>query len=837
MTSRSFKIVAVSIATCLMIFSIAASAATETIIHNFNRMPGGGNPNNALIADAAGNLYGVTPKGGANGVVFRLSKNAQGRWIETVLHNFIGGVKGPDGMIPEASLLLDAAGNLYGTTQGGGTLGCGIAFRLSPTASGPWKETILHTFACYPVDGSRPSGALIADSLGNLYGVTLEGGSGGCNDTYTVFGCGTVYELSPNAGGYTETVLDSFGTTTGLTQTTPSGPLAMDSQGNLYGTAEAGGTAVCSFYGGCGTVFKLTKTGSGWTESTIYSLTGGADGDTPVSGVFFDAAGNLYGTGAGYYNFGGVFILSPNADGTWSEASPFTFTPNNFGLWVTNGNVVRDSAGNLYGAAELGGTTICAVNNNGCGGIYKLTHGTSGWAESNLYSFTNGTDGSNPAATLLRDSAGNLFTTTINGGQGAGSVFELSPASGGSFNGHVLYDFPVLSEGMVPYSGLTPDGLGNYYGTTSTGGINAGCIYFSGCGTVFKLSPNGKGGWLETVIYAFTGKNGDGLFPTGNLLLDASGNLYGTTSGGGVFGYCSGFNDTCGTVFKLSPNGDGTWTETVLHAFTGYTTSDGGTPAYGLVMDANGNLYGTTPSGGAKDCGVVFELSPTASGPWTEAILHDFGSTGDIPNPSSPLIFDQSGNLYGTSYSPSGGTSSVYRLSPTAGGWTESFLFTFTNSNTSGGFGPHGNIAFDAAGNLIAATVGGGKYNDGVVFKLTPTTTGPWTETVLYNFKGVNGDGYGQSGGVTLAGGNIFGTTQYGGTFSSTCGTVGCGTVFELTPSTTGTWTEHVLHRFSGGTDGTQPRGSVIVDALGNVFGTASGGGSGASGVIFEIKP
>lgn len=830
MNSRSHKVTILLIG-CLLGFTITASAATETVVHTFAIEPNGAYPNMGLIADAAGNFYGVTPKGGAHGIVFRLSKNAQGHWTETVLHNFLGG---SDGVVPQAGLMLDKAGNLYGTTQGGGVYNCGVAFRLSPTASGPWKESIVHTFACYPVDGNWPSGALISDAAGNLYGVTLEGGAGGCGDGYTTYGCGMVYELSPAGGGaYSETILDSFGTSSN-SESNPSGPLAFDSQGNLYGTAETGGNGQNCYYYGCGTVFKLTKGSGGWTESTIYNLTGGADGDSPVSGVFFDAAGNLYGTGAGYYNYGGVFILSPNSDGTWSETSPFAFTNLSGGLWETVGNVALDSSGNIYGAAAVGGLASCL--NFGCGGIYELVHGSSGWTQSDLYDFTDGTDGANPQATVLRDSSGNLYTTTFNGGKGVGSVFELSPASSGGWNGKAIYDFPLLTEGTMPYAGLTPDGAGNYYGTTATGGNNSSCGYSIGCGSVFKLSPNGKGGWKETVIYIFTGKNGDGAYPTGNLVFDSGGNLYGTTQTGGAVGTCS-YNDYCGTVFKLAPNSNGTWTETVLYAFTGYTKGDGSDPIYGLVLDAAGNLYGTTTRGGTYDTGTVFELSPSSGGTWTETILHIFGGTGDTANPSSPLVMDASGSLYGSTVPFGGGNGAVYRLSLSGSVWTETLLFQFPNA-TSTGSGPAGNIVFDGEGNLYGATGFGGAYQVGTIYKLTPASSGPWTETVLYSFRGVNGDGSYPQGGVTFdAAGNLYGTTQRGGTYSSLCGSLGCGTVFEVSPTSSGPWHEQVLHRFAGGGDGSTPSSQLVVDPSGNAWGTASAGGSGGAGIVFEIKP
>jgi uncharacterized repeat protein (TIGR03803 family) len=827
-----------SVLALFVVSALVASAATETIVHSFNRQPNGANPEAGLIADAAGNLYGTAVRGGSYGVVFKLSFNSHHTWTETVIHNFTGGYGGPDGVVPEGDLLFDATGNLYGVTEGGGTNNCGIAYKLSPVASGPWKETILHNFTCYPSDGAHPSGGLIFDAAGNLYGVANVGGSGGCGDGYSVYGCGAVYELSPtSSGAYTEAILYSF-TSNNNFEGNPSGRLVFDKSGNLYGTAQSGGTGVNCYYYGCGTAFKLTPGSTGWTETTIYNLTGLSDGDTPSSGVIFDASGNLWGTGAGYYNYGGIFELTPNSDGTWTETSPYTF-----GATVSfpYGNIVIDAAGNLFGAAEA--TPGCSFT-TGCGAIYELSHGSSGWTETTLYTFTGKSDGSNPMSTLLRDAGGNLYATTEAGGVtlggvgGAGSVFKLSPASGGKWTGAALYDFPMLDEGTIPYGGLVADSAGNLYGTTETGGLNIDCGYYIGCGTVFQLSPI-TGGWKETIIYNFTGTNGDGAYPMANLAVDASGNLYGTTRYGGVLNSaCTSFGNStnCGTVFKLAPNGNGTWTESVLHSFTGYASGDGANPTTGLVLDASGNVYGTTSTGGSTfNAGIAFQLTPSSGGTWTENILHVFGAPGDIGAPSSTLVFDKSGSLYGSAGSGNGTgffNGGVFRLSPSGGGWTESLLFTFATGNAPTG------VALDSEGNLYGTTVYGGSYNGGLAYKLTSNSSLPWTQTILYNFIGVNGDGAVPQGSVILdAAGNLYGTTTYGGLVNPSCITYGCGTVFELSPTTSGPWRERVVHRFTGGKDGSAPYGGVILDSAGNVFGTATAGGSGASGIVFEVKP
>jgi uncharacterized repeat protein (TIGR03803 family) len=552
--------------------------------------------------------------------------------------------------------------------------------------------------------------------------------------------------------------------------------------------------------------------------------------------VIFDTSGNLWGTGAGYYNYGGIFELTPNSDGTWSETSPYAFGTT---LFSPYGNIIFDSAGNLFGAAEF--STPCS-STYGCGAIYELSHGSSGWTETTLYNFTGGSDGSVPMSTLHRDSAGNLYATALyggvaQGGFGGGSVLKLSPGSGGTWTGAVLYDFPVLDEGISPYGGLVADVAGNLYGTTEEGGSNTSCGYYPGCGTVFQLTPVATGGWKETVIYNFTGANGDGAFPSAKLVFDTAGNLYGTTRYGGITtSACNSVSEQCGTVFKLSPNGNGTWTETVLHAFTGYSTGDGANPTTGLVLDAAGNVYGTTSTGGGNfNAGIAFQLTPSSGGTWTEKILHVFGGTGDIGQPSSTLIFDKSGNLYGAAGNGNGTgffNGGVYRLSPSGSSWTETVLFSFASAA-----GPTG-MALDNEGNLYGTTIFGGSYNGGLAYKLTPTSSGSWAQTVLYNFIGVNGDGAFPQGDLVLDSlGNLYGTTTYGGTISQSCIIYGCGTVFELMPTSSGPWHERVLHRFTGGKDGAAPYSGVTFDSAGNLFGAATVGGSGASGVVFEVKP
>jgi uncharacterized repeat protein (TIGR03803 family) len=382
----------------------------------------------------------------------------------------------------------------------------------------------------------------------------------------------------------------------------------------------------------------------------------------------------------------------------------------------------------------------------------------------------------------------------------------------------VLYSFKDNgTDGYAPYAGLMFDAAGNLYGTTYYGGVH-------GDGTVFRLSP-GAGGWAETVLYNFCSVDGcaDGTWPNAGLTLDAAGNLYGTTwNGGGASSY--------GTVFQLAPGAGNTWTETVLHGFG--ENGDGHYPyAVGLIFDAAGNLYGTTLRGSEHDGGTVFKLMPGGGGTWTETVLNRFG---DLPRRGSHsqagLIFDTAGNLYGTT--EAGGAyrcGTVFKLTPnTDGRWTETVLHSFKGSD---GRSPYASLIFDTAGNLYGTTYKGGAHGLGTVFKITPGANGTWAETVLHSF-GAGGDGYYPYASLIFdAVGNLYGTTSWGGSNGN------YGVVFQLVPGVGGKWKEKVLHSFGASGDGVYPYAGLIFDADGNLYGTTSQGGADNSGTVFKITP
>ena len=371
-------------------------------------------------------------------------------------------------------------------------------------------------------------------------------------------------------------------------------------------------------------------------------------------------------------------------------------------------------------------------------------------------------------------------------------------------NEKVLHSFNGGTDGSYPVAAMIADHAGNLYGTTRYGGTN-------GQGTVFELT-NSNGTWNETILYSFAGGN-DGASPAASVVMDAAGNLYGTTRLGGA--------DSAGTVFKLALV-NGTWQESVIYTFTGGT--DGGSPQSALTL-VGSTLYGATPQGGTFANGTVFRLREL-SGKWKQDVLYSFvGGNNDGAYSYSTLVLDKAGNLYGTTLS--GGPNQagcVFELSPSGSTWKEKVLYFFTGNLDGGSL--NAGVIFDKAGNLYGTTTSGGKYNSGTVFELA-ASNGSWTENVLYNFSGGNDGGFPEAAPVIDNNGSLFGTTFNGGVF-------GYGTVFQLSPSA-GAWTETVLYTFTGGNDGAFPQGSILLYKSGYVS-TATEGGSTFTGLVFSAS-
>jgi len=413
---------------------------------------------------------------------------------------------------------------------------------------------------------------------------------------------------------------------------------------------------------------------------------------------------------------------------------------------------------------------------------------TAEWKEKVLYSFQGGADnGSVPAGGVVFDKQGNLYGVTSDGG----GVYQLAPPAqqGGAWTETVLYVFKgnTQGDGATPAGGLAIDVAGNLYGTTAYGGTG-NCVLLGilvGCGTVYELSPPAQkgGAWTETVLYSFpTAKQG--YFPSGDLVFDSTGNLYGATIFGGGHGTtCNGFYQYCGAIFELSPPKikGGKWKENVLYGFKGVAPGaqfgDGANPNGGLVLDSKGAIYGTTYFGGnnvkgecqggvgGTGCGIVFKLAPPSQngGQWTKKVLHQFNGQ-DGSNSSAGVVFDAKGNLFGTTSFGPGPYGLVFELKKPSGSlhsWAETVLHAFGNGND--GENPMAGLVLDASGRLYGTALGGGTHR-GVVFRLNaPKRGNSWQLTVLYNLMGSPDGDHPTSGLIFDSKGNLYSPTQWGG--------------------------------------------------------------------------
>lgn len=379
--------------------------------------------------------------------------------------------------------------------------------------------------------------------------------------------------------------------------------------------------------------------------------------------------------------FGQALVATPRTQAQTFKVV-YNFTGGSDGGNPLDG-LTLDGAGNLYGTANAGGASSYGV-------VFKVTKTG---VETVVHEFTGGTDGAYPQGGLVRDTGGNFFgTTTAGGSSNNGTVFGFTAAGKEA----VLYSFAGGTDGAVPQAGLTLDAAGNLYGTTSAGGLH-------GNGTVFKITRPAKGGkWIETVLYNF-GTGPDGSVPVASVAFDKSGNLYGTTSAGGTSGN--------GTIFELVPSGS-SWTETILHNFE--DADDGAVPYGGLISDASGNFYGSATEGGTGGGGTIYELTPDA-GAWTFTVIYSnpgWGISGSFRN----LILDASGNLYGTTHCDGANNAgTVYKLSPASGSWTYTSLYVFTGGTD--GLYSYSNPVLE--GNYVIGTTKlGGENGSGVVWAI-----------------------------------------------------------------------------------------------------------------------
>ncbi|MGO8672891.1 MAG: choice-of-anchor tandem repeat GloVer-containing protein [Capsulimonadaceae bacterium] len=669
------------------IFKMTPSGV-ETVIYSFD-LPFGG-ASGALTLGANGNYYGMTDAGGAfsNGTIFEITPTG----TLTTLYSFTGG---SDGNWPVGSLTLGTDGDFYGLTQDGGDYGDGNFFKITPTGvftniysleDPNWGGT----------DGESPNGSLVLGSDGNFYGTT--------DDEFNDGWAGTVFEVTPE-GAFT--TLHPF--TGGTDGGSPTGPVALGTNGNFYGTTSNGGT------NGDGTFFAITSAGE---LTTLYAAT--QPGSLPAT-VTRGSDGNYYGTaGAGGANNADTVIkLTPAGvpSTLYSFAAPqpdFLFGPSALTLGTD---------GNFYGALGLGGSRTASWQ----GTLYKVT--PSG-ALTTLTDLAGGSDGESPVGAPVLGTNGSFYGTTAFGGaNGLGSVYTVTP--GGTLK--TLYSFSGGSDGGIPLTSLAQGTDGNFYGPTGYGTIFKittsseltticsslhssqasgltlgpdGNFYFvvpdagdNGNGAIFRITPSGT----LTTLYSFAGYP-DAADPQGSLIVGPDNDLYGTAGDGGANG--------AGAVYKISITGD----YHLVYSFSG--GSDGGGPYTSLVLDSDGNLYGTTGKGGANGYGTVFQLTPT--GTLTTLASFPSLSESDFLN-GGGLAVGSNGDIYGTTeFGGLHGFGQVFQL-------TGSGSFTSVYSFTGGadGYFPTASLTPGTNGDLYSVTPMGGANGGGTIFVLSLASTAP----------------------------------------------------------------------------------------------------------------
>ena len=728
------------------VFKVTTNGTLTTLVSfaNIN----GANPQAGLVQGSDGNLYGTTQNGGTNdilygghGTVFRVATNG----VLTSLYSFTGGgVGGP----PQGDLIQGSDGNFYGTRNNGGSSGYGSVFMLATNGT----FTTLASFA--NTNGANPYAGLVQGSDGNFYGTTVNGGDNGY---------GTVFQVTTNG---TLTTLASFANTNGAN---PYAGLVQGSDGNFYGTTVSGGD------NGNGTVFQVTTNG---TLTTLVSFAG-TNGANPYAGLVQGRDGNFYGT----TESGGAYSNPQYYTNPWLNGYGTVF------MVTTNG-------------------TLTTLHSFGA-----VTHDTG-------VPF----DGGNPYGRLVQGGDGNFYGTANNGGScGLGTVFMVT--TNGTFT--TLASFALNPDGANPYGGLVQGSDGTCYGTTVYGGMNGYHNDITGAlisfGTVFKLTTNG----ILTALVSFAGTNGAN--PYGGLIQGSDGYFYGTTRNGGT-------NGGYGTVFKMTANG-------TLISLVSFGNTNGANPYAGLVQCSDGNYYGTTANGGSGGYGTVFMV--TTNG--TLTTLASFANTNGA-NPYSSLIQGSDGNFYGTTVNggTNGGGGTVFMVT-TNGMLTTliSLVKTFASGTTiwifPDGGNPLGGLVQDREGNFYGTTEYGATtaYSSyGSVFQVS--TNGAFTN--LVSFANSNG-AYPNAGLVQGSGGSFYGTTYQGGPqyfvrkpgiFQ---GYVSYGTVFQVT--TNGTLTDLVLFANSNGAN---PYAGLIQDSDGNcLYGTTYSGGANADnysdgyGTVFRI--
>jgi len=705
-----------------------AQAQVESVIYNFSN---GAWPQAGLVMDSSGNLYGTTSGAGSfsKGTVFELVYDSSTHsYTEKVLFSF----NGTDGASPIGALIMDSSGNLYGTTSGGGT-GPGTVFELSPptTTGGSWTENVLYDFLGGTGDGANPQAALVMDSSGNLYGTTLHAGSSSKGSVFEL-----VYDSSTHS--YTEKVLFSFNGTDGAN---PTGALIMDSSGNLYGTASAGGTgwdSTSQYSTGDGLVFKLsppTTTGGSWTENVLHKFSI-LDGSTPKAGLIMDSSGNLYGTcwsswisSSSSPGYGNVFELYPDTTSTtgYTEKTLYTFSDSRIGA-NPRADLIRDSKGNLYSTTAFGDP----ANHGTAFELYPDTTSTTGYTEKVLHGFAGTLDGQNPYGALVMDKSGNLYSTTYFGGSnyGQGTAFGIAPVT---LSASSLDFGAVLAGTKSTAQTVTITSYGTTalsFGSASISGTNASDFTIgstdtcsdqtvasgSSCSVSVNFTPSTTGtaetaslNINEAGITVKVGLTGTGITVTADLSstsLSFPDTLVGSTS-----------NPMTVTLSNTSSDSSATLDISSISASANFAV-DSGTTTCGSTLAANSSC----------DIGVTFS-PPTATSLTGTLTISDNAGNGS-----------QTVNLSGTGVSVTAGLSSTSLSFPDTLVGTSSVAETVTITNTSSGSDTLNISSFAVSGTTFAvdsktttcttstSLAANSSCDIGVIF--SPTTAGSQSATL-----------------------------------------------------------------------------------------------------------
>jgi uncharacterized repeat protein (TIGR03803 family) len=659
------------------VFTIKEDGSGFEVLHSFAGSASDGSyPCAPVTLDGLGNLYGTTGYGGPSfaGTVFKLRTDGTGFQL---LHSFAGGSS--DGRGPRASLLLVGLDNLYGTTSGGGHPesytritgsydGSGTIFRIKTDGTG---FQLLRAFPVDANDGTGvgaigPSGPLITDGSGNLYGTTVGGGSSIR---------GAVFKIGMDGSGFQNLHSFAGSASDGLG---PAALLVLDRSGNLYGTTGELPPGVSA------TIFKVRTDATGF--QILHTLADASDGTTPSGSLILVGSETLFGTTAagGTSNAGTVFSI--NADGSLFQVLHAFAGLSDGG--IPSASVISDGSGYLYGTTFKGpyGGTVFRIRSDGTG--FQILRAFGSAANDLFYSL----------APLILDRAGNLYGTTSSGGpSNYGTVFKVRTDGTGFQVLHAFLD--GASDGREPQAALVLDSADNLYGTTARGGLN-------GVGTVFRMKADGTGFQLLHTFAFSTSSNSasEGSLPAASLVLDGLGNLYGTAASGG--------SSNLGTVFKLRSDGTGFH---VLHSFTD-RADDGASPWGSLIMDGSGILYGTTISGGSSASnGTVFKMKTDGT---SFQLLHSFaGGASDGSGAFDPVILDGFGNLYGTT--SLGGSSNAGTVFTVRTDGTDYRILHAFGAEASDGLYAYGSLLLDGLETLIGTTVGGGAGHLGTVFALS----------------------------------------------------------------------------------------------------------------------